>query len=102
MSKIHTKNGVEYRCERWWHRTWSVTWYFRPIGRELWTEYLVPDPRGTLKADVEKLLADPQQALEYYDRALARRADVAEAEKHLERCKQTHGNCSPYPVLTRS
>ncbi|WP_224368478.1 EVE domain-containing protein [Hyalangium versicolor] len=91
MSKIHTKNGFEYHCERWWlYGTWSFTWYFRPIGRELWTQCLVTASSGTRKADVEKLLADPQQALEYYDRQLAKRADVAEAEKHLERCKQAH------------
>ncbi|WP_257455409.1 hypothetical protein [Archangium lipolyticum] len=85
--KIHTKNGFEYRCDRWWE---EVTWYFRPTDRELWAHCSLSATRRTLKEDVEKLLADPKQALENYDRDIARSADVAEAEKHLERCKQAH------------
>ncbi|QDE91904.1 hypothetical protein BHS06_24575 [Myxococcus xanthus] len=89
MSTVHTKNGFEYQCERVGR---YVTWDFRPTGRELWTSYLAINLNSTRKKDVEQLLADPQQALDYYDRQLAKRSDVTAAEKHLERCKQAHAH----------
>lgn len=85
--KIHTKNGFEYRCERFWE---AVTWYFRPIDCELWAHCSLTATQQTRKADVEKLVADPKQAREHYNRCIAQSADVAEAEKHLERCKKAH------------
>jgi len=85
MPKIHTMNGFEYYCERYWE---NVTWHFRPTDRELWATCSLIAMKQTLKADVEKLLATPQEALEYYDQRLALLANLEEAENRLQKCKR--------------
>ncbi|MCP3921641.1 MAG: hypothetical protein GY714_03555 [Desulfobacterales bacterium] len=88
MGKIHFKNGFEYWCER---RNifgkWHHYWYFRPENN------LIEIYINGLKKDIEKLLSEPDKALEYYTKEIKRKSDVDTAKKEFEDAKEVY-ECS--------
>ncbi|MFQ3258044.1 MAG: hypothetical protein ACI8WI_003310 [Pseudoalteromonas distincta] len=85
MSKVHVKNGFEYKCERSnYGGNWDVTWYYKPINQKIFLIYSCSDKHKTLKADVEMHLSDPEIALTEYTSHLTRASDIKLAEHNLK------------------
>lgn len=84
MSKVHTKNGFDYKhAKSCYGGVWNHTWYIKPVESEIFLVYTNTESFKTLKADVEKILSNPQKAREYYFSDLARKSDVEFALKQL-------------------
>ena len=79
MSKIHSSNGFEYRCER---SLYGVTWYFRPHGAEIFINYQCDQPK-TLKKDIEFFLANPRGASAFYGNSIKQQSDIKAAGQNL-------------------
>lgn len=84
MSKVHLKNGFEYKCERSnYNGNWDITWYYKPINQKIFLTYSCKDKYKTLKIDVENHLSDPTLANAEYTSHLIRCCDVKSAEEKL-------------------
>lgn len=79
MAKIYTKNGFEYHCERnCFGGHWHTHWNYRPIGSKITLQF------HGVKAELEKLLADPTTAITAYNEKVAWKTDIEAREKDLQ------------------
>lgn len=83
MSKLHTKNGFEYKCNSRNLGGWIVEWEFRPVNEEIFITYHCQNSK-TIKADMEELLLSPAVAMQHYRDTLEKISDVPAAERELK------------------
>ncbi|MEZ8851919.1 hypothetical protein AB6E22_12605 [Vibrio cyclitrophicus] len=85
MSKIHIKNGFNYKhTKSCYGGVWNYTWYIKPIESDIFLVYTNIEKTKTLKADVEEFLSKPDKARKYYFADLERKCDVEFARKQLD------------------
>lgn len=87
-AKLHKRGGFNYKGERYFFDgRWVWTWYFRPVGCELFVQYHRPGEVHTRKADVEAFIDQGKDATRYYEDTLAHQGDVAAAMEALAAAK---------------
>ncbi|MGY5452550.1 hypothetical protein ACVFI8_16635 [Agarivorans sp. MS3-6] len=89
MSKVHVKNGFEYKCSRSnYNGSWMISWHYRPVGEPIFLTYSCNDKFKTLKVDVEKHLSAPIEAESEYKNRISRACDIEYAEARLIEARQ--------------
>ena len=88
-SKVHSKNGFEYKCKRSFYGSWNVEWLFKPEDAVIFIHYFC-DSYKTIKKDIEKFLLHPIKAKEYYFHKLTQLSDVEAARKELEEANKNY------------